>query len=128
MWAVIAPVFVNRDSYQQSMAAAASGMAATSISFIICLVHLLFLPFHPRALAVLIGLSALAVTLLGGPHDAITAAITTTVVMVVVAVSPHQAWQQPILRFSDTVIGVSVGIIAAWIGLRVIRPRIERSS
>lgn len=128
MWAMIATVFVNRDSYQQSLAAAASRMAATSISFVICFVYLLFLPFHTWALAVLIGVSALAVTLLGRPQDAITAAITTAVVMVVVAVSPDQAWQQPILRFADTVIGVAVGIAAAWIGLRVIRPRIERSS
>ena len=45
--------------------------------------------------------------------------------MVVAAVSPHDAWHQPILRLADTVIGVVVGIAAALIGLRVIRPRIE---
>ena len=125
MWAVIATIFVNRDSYQQSLAAAASRMAATSVSFIICLVYLLFFPFHSWALAVLIGVSVLTVTLLGRPGDAITAAVTTAVVMVVAAVSPQHAWQQPILRFADTVIGVVVGIAAALIGLRVIRPRIE---
>jgi uncharacterized membrane protein YgaE (UPF0421/DUF939 family) len=125
MWAVIATIFVNRDSYQQSLAAAASRMAATSVSFIICLVYLLFFPFHSWALAVLIGVSVLTVTLLGRPGDAITAAVTTAVVMVVAAVSPHDAWHQPILRFADTVIGVVVGIAAALIGLRVIRPRIE---
>jgi uncharacterized membrane protein YccC len=128
MWAVIATVFVNRDSYQQSLAAAASRMGATSISFIVCFVYLLFLPFHIWALASLIGVSALAVTLLGRPQDAITAAITTAVVMVVVAVSPSHAWQQPILRFADTLIGVAVGIAAAWTGLRVIRPRIDGPS
>jgi uncharacterized membrane protein YccC len=122
MWAVIATIFVNRDSYQQSLAAAASRMAATSVSFVICLIYLLFLPFHAWALAALIGVSALAVTLMGRPQDAITAAITTAVVMVVVAVNPHDAWQQPILRFADTVVGVAVGIAAAWIGRRVIRP------
>jgi hypothetical protein len=37
-------------------------------------------------------------------------------------VSPHDAWQQPILRFADTVIGVAVGVAAAWAGLRVTRP------
>jgi uncharacterized membrane protein YccC len=128
MWAVIAAIFVNRDSYRESVAAAASRMAATSVSFIICLIYLLFLPFHTWALAVLIGVSALTVTLLGRPGDAITAAITTAVVMVVAAVSPQHAWQQPILRFADTVIGVAVGIAAAWIGLRVIRRRIESAS
>jgi uncharacterized membrane protein YccC len=50
------------------------------------------------------------------PGDAITAGITTAVVMVVAAVSPHDARQQPILRFADTVIGVAVGVAAAWEG------------
>jgi uncharacterized membrane protein YccC len=125
MWAVIATIFVNRDSYQKSLAAAASRMAATSVSFIICLLYLLFFSFHSWALAVLIGVSVLTVTLLGRPEDAITAAITTAVVMVVAAVSPHDAWRQPILRFVDTLVGVGVGIAAAWVGLHVIHPRIE---
>ena len=30
-------------------------------------------------------------------------------------VSPHDAWQQPILRLADTVIGVAVGLAAAWL-------------
>jgi uncharacterized membrane protein YccC len=80
----------------------------------------------PDPLAFLIGLSVLAVTLIGRPGDATTAAITTAVIMVA-AVSPHNAWQQPILRFADTVIGVAVGIVAAWNVLRVIRPQIPRA-
>lgn len=124
MWAVIATIFVSRDSYEQSLAAAVSRMAATSISFVVCLIYLFFLPFHTWGLALLIGVSAAAVSLLGRPQDAITAAITTAVVMVVAAVSPQDAWQQPILRFADTVIGVAVGIATAWICLRVIRPRV----
>jgi len=124
MWAVIATIFVTRDSYKQSLVAAASRMAATSVSFVICLIYLLFLPFHSWGLAALIGVSALTVTLLGRPQDAVTAAITTAVVLVVAAVSPHHAWQQPILRFVDTVIGVAVGIGTAWFDRRVIRARI----
>jgi uncharacterized membrane protein YgaE (UPF0421/DUF939 family) len=113
MWAVIATIFVLRDSYQKSIAAALSRMAATGVSFVLCLAYLAFLPFHPWALAVLAGISALAVTLLGRPEDAATSAITTTVVMVVAAISPQDAWQQPILRLADTVIGVAVGALAA---------------
>jgi uncharacterized membrane protein YccC len=128
MWAVIATIFVIRDSYRQSVAAATSRMAATSVSFVICLIYLLFLPFHIWALAVLIGASALAVTLVGRPEDSVTAAITTTVVMVVAAISPEHAWQQPILRFADTVVGVAVGVAAAWVGLHVIRPRTTSAS
>ncbi len=97
------------------------------VSFLLCLLYLIFLPFHSWALAVLIGASALIVTLIGRPQDAITAGITTAVVLVVAAVSPHDAWQQPILRLADTIVGVAVGVSAAWIGLRVLRPWITRA-
>ena len=42
--------------------------------------------------------------------------LTTAVVMVVVAMSPHDAWQQPLLRVVDTVVGIAVGIACRWIG------------
>ena len=122
LWAVIATIFVLRDSYQRSMTAAVTRMAATTVSFVLCLIYLIFLPFDVWAMAALIGLSALAVTLIGRPGDAITAAITTAVIMGVAALSPHDAWQQPILRFADTVIGVAVGVGAAWLSLRMLRP------
>jgi hypothetical protein len=48
--------------------------------------------------------------------------------MVVAELSPHDAWQQPILRLADTAIGVAVGAAAAWIGLRVIHRRIHPAS
>jgi hypothetical protein len=124
MWAVLATIFVNRSSYQQSRAAAVSRTAATLISFAYCLVYLAFLPFHTWALPVLVGVSALTATLIGRPGDAVTAAITTAVVLVVAAVSPQGAWEQPILRLVDTVIGVAVGVASAWLDLTVIRPRI----
>lgn len=101
-------------------------MGGTLVSFLLCLIYLSFLPFHVWALALLIGASALIVTLLGRPGDAATAAITTAVVLIVAAVSPRDAWEQPILRFFDTLIGVAIGVGAVWIGLRLIRPRIEQ--
>jgi uncharacterized membrane protein YccC len=127
MWAVIATIFVNRASYQQSWTAAVSRTTATFLSLVICLIYLVFLPFHVWALPVLIGVTVLAATLIGRPEDAILAAITTTVLLIVVAVSPQHAWLQPILRFADTVIGVAIGIVAAWV-LREIRPRITKAS
>jgi len=117
--AVLATIFTCRATYEQSMTAAMSRLAATSVSFVLCLIYLVFLPFEAWALAVLIGASALAVTLLGRAGDVITAAITTAVVMVASAISPQHAWQQPVLRFADTLIGVAVGLAAAWVGLRV---------
>jgi uncharacterized membrane protein YccC len=125
MWAVIATVFLFRDSYTKSMAAAVSRMAATLVSFVLCLAYLAFLPFHPWGLAILVGLSVLVTALIGRPEDEITAGITTTVVMVVALLSPHEAWRQPILRLADTVIGVAVGLVAAWLGLRAVRPLIR---
>ena len=122
LWAVIATIFVLRDSYQRSMTAAVTRVAATTVSFVLCLIYLVFLPFDVWAMAALIGLSALAVTLIGRPGDAITAAITTAVIMGVAALSPHDAWRQPILRFADTAIGVAVGVGAAWLSLRMLRP------
>ena len=128
MWAVLATIFVLRDSYGKSVAAAVSRMAATSVSFVLCLIYLAFLPFHAWALAVLVGASALAVMLLGRPGDAVTAGITTAVIMVVAAVSPQHAWQQPILRLVDTVVGVAVGAVAAWTGMQVKRVLSARSA
>jgi uncharacterized membrane protein YccC len=132
MWAVIATVFLFRDSYTKSMAAAVSRMAATLVSFVLCLAYLAFLPFHPWGLAILVGLSVLVTALIGRPEDeitrgnfGITAGITTTVVMVVALLSPHEAWRQPIIRLADIVIGVAVGLVAAWLGLRAVRPLIR---
>jgi Fusaric acid resistance protein-like len=122
LWAVIATIFVLRDSYRHSVSAAVTRMAATAVSFVLCLIYLIFLPFDIWAMAALIGLSALAVTLIGRPGDALTAAITTAVIMGVAALSPHDAWRQPIMRFADTVIGVAVGVATAWVSLRMLRP------
>jgi uncharacterized membrane protein YccC len=119
MWAVLATVFVLRGSYDKSVAAALSRVAATLISFALCLA---FLPFHVLRLALLVGLSVLVAALIGRPGDAITAASTTTVVLVVAGLSPHDAWQQPILRLADTAVGVTVGLAAAWLGPRANRP------
>src|ERR1700733_8501034 len=127
MWAVIATIFVLRDSYGKSVAAAVSRMAATSVSFVLCLIYLAFLPFPPWALALLVGASALAVMRIGRPGDAVTAGITTTVILVVAAVSPQHAGQQPILRLVDTVVGVAVGAMAAWADMQVKRLLSARS-
>jgi len=112
MWAAVATIFVLRDSRRKSLAAALSRMSATLVSFALCLAYLAVWPFHAWGLALLVGLSVLIPGLIGLPGDEMTAAITTTVVMVVAGLSPHSAWKQPILRLADTAIGVAVGIVA----------------
>jgi ABC-type nitrate/sulfonate/bicarbonate transport system permease component len=46
LWAVIATAFVYRESYNSSRPAALSRMAATSLSFVLCLAYLLVLPYR----------------------------------------------------------------------------------
>jgi hypothetical protein len=49
-------------------------------------------------------------------RDAIVAtAVTTTVVMVGAALSPQDAWRQPLLRLGDTALGIVVGVTCKWI-------------
>jgi uncharacterized membrane protein YccC len=128
LWAVIATVFLFRDSYHKSLAAAVSRMAATLVSFALCLAYLAILPPSVWGLAILVGLSVLVVALIGRPEDEITAGITTAVVMVAAMLSPNDAWRQPILRLADTAIGVAVGLAAASVGLRAVRPLIRGSA
>jgi uncharacterized membrane protein YccC len=128
LWAVVSTVSLFRETYDKSLAAAVSRMAATLVSFVLCVAYLAFLPFSPWGLAVLVGLSVLVTALIGRPEDEITAGITTAVVMVVAGLSPHGAWRQPILRLADTVIGVAVGLAAAWLGLRAVRPLIRKQA
>jgi uncharacterized membrane protein YccC len=119
LWAAIATIFVSKSSYEQSVAAAVSRVAGTSVSFAVCFVYLVFLPVHLWAFALLIGVSALAPTLAGRPGDAATAAITTAVLLALAGLSPEHAWQQPIYRLGDTVVGVIVGVAAAWVGRKL---------
>ena len=126
MWAVVATVFVIRYSYGQSLSAALSRMSATLISFALCLLYLLFFPFQPWGMAVLIGACAIVLALIDRPEDIITAGITTAVIMVVAAISPRAAWKEPILRVIDTAVGVAVGVGAVSINLGVTRLRRSR--
>jgi uncharacterized membrane protein YccC len=119
IWAVIATVFVYRTSYDSSATAAVSRMAATLMSFLLCLIYLLVLPVDPVGLAAMIGVSGLAATLIGRPQDAVTAGITTAIVLGVASLSPHNVWQEPILRLVDTALGTAVGLATAWFALRL---------
>jgi uncharacterized membrane protein YccC len=120
IWGVIATVFVYRTSHDASAVAALSRMAATLLSFFLCLIYLLVLPVGAVGLAAMVGLSGLAATLLGRPQDAVTASITTAIVLGVASLSPHNVWQQPILRLVDTTLGTAVGLGTAWFALRII--------
>jgi hypothetical protein len=115
MWAVVATVFVFRNGCEQSVRAALSRMAATSLSFALCFIYLLLFPFHFLGMAALVAIGAVVMSLLRRPDDIITTGITTTVVMVVAAMNPTDAWTQPILRTIDTIVGAAVGVLGGII-------------
>jgi uncharacterized membrane protein YccC len=116
MWAVAATVFVFRETRLRSLSAGISRLIATCVSFALCLLYLLLFPFTPVGMAALIAIGTLVLALLGRRDDIITAGITTVVVMVVAAMSPADAWQQPLLRLADTVVGIAVGVACKCVG------------
>jgi uncharacterized membrane protein YgaE (UPF0421/DUF939 family) len=116
MWAVVATVFVFRETRVRSLSAGMARLFATCVSFALCLCYLWILPFTPVGMAVLIGLGTVVMTLLGRRDDIVTTGITTVVVMVVAAMSPQDAWHQPLLRLVDTIVGIGVGVACKWIG------------
>ena len=116
MWATVATVFVFRETRASSLAAGISRLIATGVSFALCLAYLLVLPFQPAGLAALLFAGTLILMALGRRDDIVTTGITTTVVMVVAAMSPQDAWHQPLLRLADTVVGIAVGVACKWLG------------
>jgi len=115
MWGAVATVFVFRDTRSHAWSAGIARLTATLVSFALCLFYLWFLPFNVGGMAILIGLGASAMMLLNRRDDIVTTGITTIVVMVVAALSPQDAWQQPLLRLVDTVVGVGIGIACKWL-------------
>lgn len=119
MWAVIATAFVYRAGRQQTMSAALTRMAATTLAMVLCLAYLLVFPFHAWGLLLLIGLGTAVMIAVGRSDDVITTAVTVAVVLVVADLSPHDAWEQPVLRLVDTAVGVAVGLAASWLGFHL---------
>ncbi|OSJ26529.1 hypothetical protein BSZ19_35255 [Bradyrhizobium japonicum] len=116
MWAVVATVFVFRETRHGSLSAGIARLIATSVSFALCLLYLSLFPFTPVGMAALIAIGTFVMALLGRREDIVTVGITTAVVMVVAAKSPVDAWQQPVLRLADTVVGIAVGVVCQWTG------------
>lgn len=116
MWAVVAVVFVFRDTRQQALSAGTERLIATCVSFALRQAYLLVFPFTPLGMAALVGLGALIMAALGRRADIVTTGITTAVVMVVAGMNSETAWRQPKLRLADTLFGIAVGVACKWIG------------
>jgi len=115
MWAVVATIFVFRESRESTLSAGLARLIATCVSFALCLAYLLIFPFTGWGMAVVLGLGTIVMVLLGRQEDIVTTGITTTVVLVAAALSTQPAWHQPILRLIDTVIGIAVGVSCKWL-------------
>jgi uncharacterized membrane protein YccC len=114
MWAVAATIFVFRETRRDSLAAGADRLIATGVSFGLCLPYLWLFRFTPLGMAVVLAIGTLVMALLRRRDDIVTTGITTAVVLVVAAISPQDAWQQPLLRLVDTVVGITVGVACKW--------------
>lgn len=114
IWAVISTVFVFRDTRVHSLAAGQARLLATGVSFVLCLGYLMLLPFTALGMAALIVIGSLFMISIGRRDEIGLTGITTIVVMVVAADHPDDAWQQPLLRLMDTVIGIAVGVACKW--------------
>jgi uncharacterized membrane protein YgaE (UPF0421/DUF939 family) len=115
LWAVISTVFVFRDTRAHSLSAGLSRLVATFVSFALCLMYLTLFRANPLAMMVLITVGTLLMMLLSRRDDIGLTAITTAVVLIVAASVSQDAWQQPLLRLMDTIVGVAVGVACKWI-------------
>jgi uncharacterized membrane protein YgaE (UPF0421/DUF939 family) len=112
MWAVVATIFV----FRQSARAATSRTLATVVSFALCFLYFLIFPFNVFGMVAVIWIGTVVLVLIGRAEDIVTAAITTAVVFVIAGISPGAAWIQPILRLVDTAVGILVGLLASRVG------------
>jgi uncharacterized membrane protein YccC len=131
MWAAVAAAFVFRDTGRASLSAGVARLIATSVSFAICLAYLSLVPPSAFGMALLLTAGCLIVMLLDRHDEIITTGITIIVIMVVAIMSPKDAWQQPLLRLADTVVGISVGVACNWTATWVFNamtPRAARST
>jgi uncharacterized membrane protein YgaE (UPF0421/DUF939 family) len=114
MWTVVATIFVFRESRESSLNAGVARLIATCVSFALCLIYLAFFRVTAVGMAIVIGLGTIVMMILGRHDDVTTTGITTSVVLVVAAMTPGQALQQPLLRLLDTVVGIAVGVACKW--------------
>ena len=63
MWAVVAVIFVFRDTRAHALSSGIARLIATCVSFVLCLPYLLLFPFTPVGLAILLGIGTLVMAL-----------------------------------------------------------------
>jgi uncharacterized membrane protein YccC len=115
LWAIVATIYVFRDTRANSLSASIGRIIATVVSFALCFIYLLLFPFTPVGLVAVLAGGTLIMMALGRRDEIGLTAVTTAVVMLVAAIDAQAAWQQPLLRLMDTLIGIAVGVACKWI-------------
>jgi uncharacterized membrane protein YccC len=115
LWAIVSTVYVFRDTRANSLSASIGRVVATVVSFVLCLMYLLLFPFTAIGLVAVLACGTLVMMVLGRRDEIGLTGVTTAVVMLVAAVDTQDAWQQPLLRLMDTVIGIAVGMSCKWV-------------
>lgn len=115
LWAIVATIYVFRDTRANSLSASIGRIIATAVSFVLCFAYLLLFSFTPVGLVAVLAGGTLIMMALGRRDEIGLTAVTTAVVMLVAAIDAQAAWQQPLLRLMDTLIGIAVGVACKWI-------------
>jgi len=115
LWAIVATIYVFRDTRANSLSASVGRIITTVVSFALCFAYLLLFPFTLVGLVAVLAVGTLIMMVLGRREEIGLAAVTTAVVMLVAAIDAQDAWQQPLLRLMDTLIGIAVGVACKWI-------------
>jgi len=118
MWAAISVVFVFRATRESTWSAGVA-LDRHKRERRLCLLYLWFFPFTVAGMEASIGLGTLTMMLLGRRDGIVTTGITRVVIMVVAALSPVDAWHQPILRLVDAIVGIGIGVAFKWAASRL---------
>jgi uncharacterized membrane protein YccC len=120
LWAVISAVFVYKDTRADTLSAGMARLTTTFASFALCQVYLWLLPVTTIGMVALIAIGVLLMISIGRRDATNLTAITIAVIMIVAASNPQDAQLQPLLRLTDTILGVTVGVACKWLGSFVV--------
>jgi uncharacterized membrane protein YccC len=111
MWSVVAGVFVFHLASTETRRQGVVRISATLVSVLVCLGYLALAPTTWWGLSVVVAVSAAVPLVYGRRSDAVTAAITSTVILQVAATTHDVRTVIPLLRLLDTVVGTVVGLV-----------------
>jgi uncharacterized membrane protein YccC len=121
MWSVVAGVFVFHLASTELRRQAVVRVSATVVSVLVCLGYLAVARTTWWGLSIAVAVSAAVPLVYGRRSDAVTAAITSTVILQVAATTHDVRTVIPLLRLLDTVVGTAVGLVVGGLVAAVLR-------